>query len=43
VVIELRARFDEEANLEWKNELEEAGAKVLLGVPDLKYTPSFAL
>jgi len=36
VVIELRARFDEEANLEWKEELEEAGVKVLLGVPNLK-------
>ncbi|MEO7766417.1 MAG: RNA degradosome polyphosphate kinase, partial [Ferruginibacter sp.] len=35
-VIELRARFDEEANLEWKEELEEAGANVLLGVPDMK-------
>lgn len=36
VVLELRARFDEEANLEWKEELEESGVKVLLGVPDLK-------
>ncbi len=35
-VIELRARFDEEANLEWKEELEEAGVKVLIGVPNLK-------
>lgn len=35
-VIELRARFDEEANLEWKEELEEAGAKVLIGVPNMK-------
>jgi polyphosphate kinase len=35
-VLELRARFDEEANLEWKEELEEAGAKVLIGVPDMK-------
>jgi len=35
-VLELRARFDEEANLEWKKELEEAGAKVLIGVPDMK-------
>ena len=36
VVIELRARFDEEANLEWKKELEEAGVKVLLGVTGMK-------
>ncbi|HRI25854.1 MAG TPA: polyphosphate kinase 1 [Ferruginibacter sp.] len=36
VVLELRARFDEEANLEWKEELEEAGAEVLLGVPNMK-------
>jgi polyphosphate kinase len=36
VMLELRARFDEEANLHWKEELEEAGVKVLLGVPDMK-------
>jgi polyphosphate kinase len=36
VMLELRARFDEEANLEWKSVLEEAGVKVLLGVPNLK-------
>jgi polyphosphate kinase len=36
VVIELRARFDEEANLEWKETLEEAGVKVLIGVPNFK-------
>jgi polyphosphate kinase len=35
-VLELRARFDEEANLEWKEELEEAGVKVLIGVPNMK-------
>ncbi|MBL0355400.1 MAG: polyphosphate kinase 1 [Chitinophagaceae bacterium] len=35
-VLELRARFDEEANLEWKEELEEAGVNVLIGVPNLK-------
>jgi polyphosphate kinase len=36
VMLELRARFDEEANLEWKSTLEEEGAKVLLGLPNMK-------
>lgn len=36
VVIELRARFDEEANIEWKQVLEDSGVKVLIGVPDFK-------
>ncbi len=36
VVLELRARFDEEANLMWKEELEEAGVKVLIGLPHMK-------
>ncbi len=36
VMLELRARFDEEANLEWKKALEEEGVKVLLGVPNMK-------
>lgn len=35
-VLELRARFDEEANLMWKTELEEAGVRVLIGVPNMK-------
>jgi len=36
VVLELRARFDEEANLMWKDQLEEAGVKVLMGLPNQK-------
>ncbi len=36
VMLELRARFDEEANLEWKNRLEEEGARVLIGMPNMK-------
>lgn len=36
VMLELRARFEEEANLQWKTELEEAGVKVLLGINNIK-------
>lgn len=36
VMLELRARFDEEANLEWKERLEDEGVKVLIGLPNLK-------
>jgi polyphosphate kinase len=36
VVLELRARFDEEANLEWKERLEEEGVKVLIVADNLK-------
>lgn len=36
VMLELKARFDEEANLEWKEILEEEGVQVLLGVPKIK-------
>lgn len=36
VMLELKARFDEEANLEWKEILEEEGVEVLLGVPKMK-------
>jgi polyphosphate kinase len=35
-VLELRARFNEEANLLWKSRLEDEGVKVLLGLPDQK-------
>jgi polyphosphate kinase len=36
VMLELRARFDEEANLEWKERLEEEGVRVLIGMPNMK-------
>ncbi|MGZ8545438.1 MAG: polyphosphate kinase 1, partial [Flavisolibacter sp.] len=36
VMLELKARFDEEANLEWKERLEEEGVKVLIGIPNMK-------
>ncbi len=36
VVMELQARFDEESNIYWTNKLQEAGAKVIFGLPHLK-------
>ena len=35
-VVELQARFDEEANILWGNKLMEEGVKVIYGVPGLK-------
>jgi polyphosphate kinase len=36
VMLELKARFDEEANLGWKERLEDEGVKVLIGIPNMK-------
>ena len=36
VVIELKARFDEEANMMWKKRLEEEGVRVYIGLPEMK-------
>lgn len=36
VMLELRARFDEEANIEWKEYLELEGVRVFISIPNLK-------
>lgn len=36
VFVEAKARFDEQANLQWGAQLEEAGAKVFYSYPDIK-------
>ena len=43
VIVELRARFDEEANIELSNRLQEAGAHVMYGVVGYKTHAKVAL
>ncbi|MFV0506930.1 MAG: polyphosphate kinase 1 [Bacteroidales bacterium] len=43
VLLELQARFDEEANIHWSEVLQEAGAIVINGIPGLKVHSKLAL
>ncbi|MFL6656594.1 MAG: polyphosphate kinase 1 [Massilia sp.] len=43
VILELMARFDEEANINWADQLEQAGAQVVYGVVGMKTHAKVAL
>jgi len=36
VLVELRARFDEENNIEWSRQLKDAGCRIIYGLDDMK-------
>ncbi|MCR4337503.1 MAG: polyphosphate kinase 1 [Candidatus Omnitrophica bacterium] len=43
VLVEIKARFDEEKNIHWVRELEEAGCHVVYGIPGMKIHSKISL
>ena len=43
ILVEIKARFDEESNIRWSRELEEAGCHVIYGIPGYKVHSKMAL
>jgi polyphosphate kinase len=43
VLVEIKARFDEERNIGWARQLEEAGCHVIYGIPGMKIHSKIAL